>query len=90
MTHEQTAHIMALPTGWSIRPSQIYSGAFCIEGPGSSTLINTADNLHPLFAAISAPQQAEEILQSLGWTCIGGVWTEDRAATATLASKGTK
>lgn len=29
--------------------------------------------------------QASEILQSLGWTCIGGQWSEDRAVTATLA-----
>ena len=31
--------------------------------------------------------QASEILQSLGWTCIGGQWSEDRAATATLAQR---
>ena len=32
--------------------------------------------------------QASEILQSLGWTCIGGQWSEDPAATATLALRG--
>lgn len=31
--------------------------------------------------------QASEILQSLGWTCIGGQWGEYRAATATLAQR---
>ncbi len=31
-----------------------------------------------------------EILLSLGWTCIGGQWNEDRAATATFAQRRTE